>query len=311
MNDGLIRNRSGKYPLLEDILVDWTQFRIQTGSPITATLILQKANQIWSRIPPYKDPPDFNYRWLHRFRKRHGVEYFQPVVDNQSPSPTVEQQKRDVQLICNDYASEDIYSTVHTNLVWTPPDDPTRYHPTGSLPRVELQSPPTDPQLSRIDVEITARLALPVDALPNTVSVLLCTNAISSDRPPVWFISSHRRATLQHLNLMALGAKWVYRRKPTVGLLVMRQWLVDFYQYIGLRSVVLVLQDIYSDTVNLAPPPPNIRLVFLPCPPLDLSVASCGSVFSTVMCLIITRRPSTCCSISDGRCMRGSTKCLV
>ncbi|ANB13648.1 CENP-B protein 2 [Sugiyamaella lignohabitans] len=76
INDTSIRNRYGKYPVLEDMLVDWQLYQSKTGGAITAALLLKKARELWYRIPEYRDlEPEFNYRWLDRFRKRNNIEY--------------------------------------------------------------------------------------------------------------------------------------------------------------------------------------------------------------------------------------------
>lgn len=142
-----------------------------------------------------------------------------------------------MRILCHVYKDEDIYCMSETSLLW-------RKAPLPSLQSAQKQN---------------SRLAF-----------MMCTNHTGNDRLPLWIIGSTSRArSLHDLNIEALGGHWCTSKKgPEIEPTLMREWLLKFYDHIGKDRSILLLLDrkvaTHTMGVELAPPPANIRIQWLP-----------------------------------------------
>lgn len=69
------RSRPSQWPILERILFEWQQSLQQQGNLPTGDLLIAKANEIWPKIPQYRDRPQpkFSAGWLSKFKARHQI----------------------------------------------------------------------------------------------------------------------------------------------------------------------------------------------------------------------------------------------
>lgn len=69
------RLRFGNWPDVEKLVLRWYQSVQATGRQPTNEELGEKAKQIFSQLPRYKDeqPPEFSPGWIHRFKKRYGL----------------------------------------------------------------------------------------------------------------------------------------------------------------------------------------------------------------------------------------------
>lgn len=69
------RSRPSQWPILERILFEWQQSLQQQGDLPTGDLLIAKANEIWPKIPQYRDRPQpkFSAGWLSKFKARHQI----------------------------------------------------------------------------------------------------------------------------------------------------------------------------------------------------------------------------------------------
>lgn len=100
------------------------------------------------------------------------------------------------------------------------------------------------------------------------ITLALCVNATGSDRLPVYVITSEKKpSSIDGLDPKAFGAAWQSNDKLAMTAETMREWLHLFYSHIGKqRKVILLLDNLNSHKkgVELMPPPPNIRIQWLP-----------------------------------------------
>lgn len=100
------------------------------------------------------------------------------------------------------------------------------------------------------------------------MTLALCVNSTGSDRFPVWTITSEKKPiSLDGSDPRAFGAVWQSSEIISMTSEAMQEWLLYFYSYIGARrSVILLLDNVqaHKKGVELTPPPPNIRIQWLP-----------------------------------------------
>ncbi|PQM43460.1 hypothetical protein VC83_09587 [Pseudogymnoascus destructans] len=234
------RNRTGQWPQLEQILYDF-QRRIDSRSGFTSGDILQeKAREIWRRLPQYADQqvPDFSSGWLTRFKSRHNIKIHTRHGEAGSIPELVEEEMKGLRTIASEFEEENIYNMDETRLYWKMM--PSRGLASQSLPGLKKEK---------------ARITL-----------TLCTNASESDR--LWIIGKAKTPrSLRNINISTMGAEWRWNKKAWMNSTIMIDWLQAFYQHIGFTRQVLLTMDNFSahiSGVELCPPPPNIRICWLP-----------------------------------------------
>jgi hypothetical protein len=137
------------------------------------------------------------------------------------------------------YNEDDIYNMDETGLFWRMP-------PSWSLSSVN--TPGIRKDKSRI-------------------SIICCVNASGTDRLPIWVIGKERTPrALRNINISAIGIRWQWNKNAWMDQIIMREWLLEFYQYIGQRSILLTMDNLpaHLSGLELAPPPPNVRICWLP-----------------------------------------------
>jgi hypothetical protein len=100
------------------------------------------------------------------------------------------------------------------------------------------------------------------------ITAMLCSNMTGSYRLPLWLIGKALKPrALRKVNLKALNTCWRGNKKAWVNTTVMIEWLQAFYSSIEPSRSVLLLMDNHSAHilgVEMAPPPANIRIQWLP-----------------------------------------------
>lgn len=237
------RLRPSQWPLLERALSEWLEQKQEHGEHATGDDICAKARETWLSISEYQDmsPPQFSAGWLQRFRKRHSTR-LSTGNDGVLPAAPLNARREynGLRTICGEFPDDDVYSMDETALLW-------RRAP------FDVLSPNEAPAMLNKD---EARVCL-----------VVCTNASGSDRIPLWVIG-HKESpeSLRGVNLDALDVKWRYNQKAWMNVHIMSEWLLFFYERVGTRRVLLLLDDFYAHEVAVesTPPPPNVHLQFFP-----------------------------------------------
>ena len=224
------------------ILFDWQQRLERRGADITGDILCKKAAEIWPRIPEYANlkAPTFSNGWLEGFKKRHKIKRRTRHGEAGSVPALAEAEMRSIRTLRGEYAEEDVFNMDETGLFW-------RMAPSS-------------------DLSTEARPGVKKDK--SRVSIVCCTNFTGSEKLPLWLIGkSQRPRPLKKINLKALGVEWRGTKNGWVTSLIMAQWLRSFYETIGSSRNVLLLMDnfgAHSSGVEMAPPPLNIRIQWLP-----------------------------------------------
>jgi hypothetical protein len=144
-----------------------------------------------------------------------------------------------IRTLCGEYPEDCIYNMDETGLFW-------QRAPSSGL--TSQNRPGVKKEKSRI-------------------SLVICTNCTRSDRLPIWFIGNAKQPhSLRGLNIRALGGYWKSNQKAWMTTLLIKEWLTAFYAHIGSRTVLLLMDNFKPHilSVELMPPPPNIRIQWLP-----------------------------------------------
>lgn len=145
-----------------------------------------------------------------------------------------------IQTICGEYEAENIFNMDETALFW-------RRSPSGGLSTQTIPGQKKD---------------------KSRVSLIICTNATGTQRLHIWVIGqSARPRALRSVNIEAMELIWKSNKKAWMNSTIMRQWLRAFYASVGTtRSILLLLDNLRAHItgVEQEPPPPNVRIQFLP-----------------------------------------------
>ena len=236
------RPLTSRWPLLDELLYIWQQRHENAGFPITGPLIQSKAVEYWKKIPQYKDldPPLFSEGWLSRFKQRHSIRYHTSYGESASVPTSIHTDMEAIRAVCDQYQPNDIYNMDETGLFW-------RRMPNGGLS--SKGSPGYKKDKTRITLAVT-------------------TNATGSDRMPLWLIGTAKTPrALRKLNISSIGCVWRWNKNAWMRGDVMQEWFHSFYKHIGTQRRVVLLLDNFSahlSALDYAPPPSNIKVVFLP-----------------------------------------------
>jgi hypothetical protein len=235
------RNRPPQWPLLEAILFDFQKSIESNGASTTYEILRQKAVQIWSQIPQYRDQPtpDFSIGWLTKFNKRHNIKHRILHGEAGSVPVTAEEEMKAVRTLCGEYNEEDVYNMDETGLFWR-----------SAVNHGLLSAPLPGRKQDR-----------------SRITLVCCTNSTGSDRLPLWCIGHAKQPrALKGVNVDALGCKWRNSRKAWMNTVIMIDWLKSFYHHIGSRTVILTMDNLkaHINAIEQLPPPSNIHIIWLP-----------------------------------------------
>ena len=251
-----LKHRSSNWPILEGALFDWLRTLESHGGRASGDEIIERARYTWHQIPQYRDQqiPEFSGGWLAGFRRRHGLLHQTQAASAASvstvPGPSAVAQPtadysptegiKSIQTLCGEYPEENVYSVGESGLYWR----------------------------QSIDLWLAGLSPAGVRRDKSHVTLVTCSNSTGSDRLPVWIIGQAvAPASLNGLNILALGGVWRSERTAYMTSLIMREWLMSFYSHVGRSKSVLLLIDNLQPHVegaNMAPPPRNIRIQWLP-----------------------------------------------
>jgi Tc5 transposase DNA-binding domain len=113
------RQRDAAYPDLEAALYQFQVRMTQKGAAITGEILQEMANKIWDRLPQYSalDRPKFSYGWLHKFKQRHNIrQQIRHGEAAQINRKALEEDLKELRLVCNEYQLQDIYNMDETGL---------------------------------------------------------------------------------------------------------------------------------------------------------------------------------------------------
>lgn len=147
---------------------------------------------------------------------------------------------RTIQTLCGEYPEVDIFTMDETGLFW----------------RQALSS----------GLAATSRHGVRKDK--SRISIIYCVNFTGNERLPLWLIGKSKQPRpLKNVNLKALGCEWRGNRKAWMNTAIMVEWLRAFYAFINsCRSVLLLMDSVEAHIagIEVAPPPSNIRVQWLP-----------------------------------------------
>ncbi|KAJ5171175.1 uncharacterized protein N7500_003958 [Penicillium coprophilum] len=236
----LRRQLAPQWPLLETSLCEW--LANQEGPMPTSDAIVTKARETWSQISDYQTLPlpHFSNGWLARFRKRYATQVHERHDGvPQPPLQTGRKEMKAMKTLCGEFPEEDIYNMDEAGLFWRKP-------PFGAS--------------TAQDQSITNREN-------SRICLMLCTNSTGSDRLPVWVIGhSNMPEALRKANLKAMDCHWRYHRQAWLTQWIMQEWLLFFYNHVGERRVLLLLDNHpdHQAAVEATPPPPNVHVQLFP-----------------------------------------------
>lgn len=235
------RARPPHWEDLEKCLFEWQLQIQQRGGSTSGELLCEKARDIWKSLPQYKDfpEPSFSHGWLCNFKKRWNIKQYNHFGEAGSVPAEAELEMVSIRTIAGTYAEDDIYNMDETGLFWKMV--PSRGLATAPQPGMRKDK--------------------------SRISLVCCTNASGGDRFPLWFIGKHKTPrALRNVNVAGLGGIWRWNKKAWMDSILMKEWLTAFYSHIGTRAVLLTMDNLPAHTtgLQLAPPPPNIRILLLP-----------------------------------------------
>ena len=121
--------------------------------------------------------------------------------------------------LAGEYNEEDIYNIDETGLFW-------RMTPSRGL-------------------SIQPRAGLKKDK--SRISLVVCTNAIGSDKLPIWCIGKHKTPrALWNISVSTMGGEWRWNKKAWMNTVIIVDWLKAFYRHIGNRTVLLAMDNFFS-----------------------------------------------------------------
>lgn len=239
---GSFRQQPPQWPILEARLSEWLKRARETGELSTGDAIFNKAREIWPQITEYanRPPPAFSHGWLANFRKRFEASLSKGQQDGVLPAPPRNQRKelQALRTLAGEFKEENVYNVDETGLLW-------RKAPFDTLP-----SGPDEPKKDRAHI-----------------CLIVCTNATGSDRIPLWVIGHKEMpVALRGVNLTALDCKWRHNPQAWVDVQIMSEWLTMFYQHVGSRRVILLLDDkpAHQAALETTPPPGNVHIQYFP-----------------------------------------------
>jgi DDE superfamily endonuclease/Fission yeast centromere protein N-terminal domain/Tc5 transposase DNA-binding domain len=235
------RQREGKWPLLERILVEWQQHIESRGGSTSGDILIEKAKQIWPQIPEYSSIPlpEFSDGWLEKFKRRHHIRKRIQHGEAGSIPEGAEEEMGLIRTLCGEYPDVDVYNMDESGLFYR----------------------------RGINAGLATEVRPGLKKDKSRISIGLCTNATGTDRLPPLFIGHAKQPrALRGINIQALGGWWRHNQKAWMTTLIMVEWLYSFYTHIGLRRVLLLMDNFsaHIKAIELAPPPENIRIQWLP-----------------------------------------------
>jgi hypothetical protein len=228
------RQRLAQWPGLEAILFDYLQIRErQQGkdafpSLVSGETLATAARTIWHQMPLYGGQGQSVPTFSHGWLARFKQRY--KMYKQYGDATTVD--LKALQNMSNSYKEDDIYNMDETSLFWK---------------------------------RTPAAQCLPVER--SKITIVACTSASGKDRLPLWAIGRSKDIrSLDDINLKALGVRWRSNDNSWMTGSITEEWLHAFYEHVGDRNVLLVLDNFSAHIQGLAeaPPPTNIRVQFVP-----------------------------------------------
>lgn len=107
-------------PDLEKALFEWV-IRMEGNVPVTGDMVKTCAHEIFNKMPQYdgKKEPKWSDKWLHDFKKRHGIKRRKQHGESASVNMEgAEERLAECQQLAKKYGSDDLYNADETALFW-------------------------------------------------------------------------------------------------------------------------------------------------------------------------------------------------
>lgn len=124
---GTARLYQPDFPDVEKALFEWV-IRMEGNVPVTGDMVKTCAHEIFNKLPQCdgKKEPKWSDKWLHDFKKRHGIKRRKQHGESASVSMEgAEERLAECQELAKKYGSEDLYNADETALFWLAIPDTT------------------------------------------------------------------------------------------------------------------------------------------------------------------------------------------
>ena len=232
------RTRQVQYPELDTVLFDWF-LRFERQVPMSGELIKEKAVLIFKALYPEQQKClKFSNGWLCAWKERNGIKEFRK--HGESGDVDMKVVENNLPMLRNTlgvYRQNDIYNMDETAFFYQ------------LIP----------------DRSLATQLWEGGKQSKHRMTVVVCTNAIGTDKIPLWFIGKHLHPRcLKNINMNHLGCRYVANKKAWMTGELFREWLKWFGQRIGTDRQIVLLLDNFSGHAPGDTTPSNIKIVFLP-----------------------------------------------
>ncbi|KAM9918644.1 hypothetical protein OXX59_008515, partial [Metschnikowia pulcherrima] len=237
-----LRARIPQWPKLEEYLLKWIKRIEATGGTLTEKDILERGRVIWNKIKGIDDvDPKFSSGWLSRFKARNTMKLRKVYGEKGSVDPKAHEEMISIRELCKEYPRENIYNMDESALYW------------------------------KAASTVTISTESIIGRKPNRqrLTFTLCCNADGSDRCEIFLIGkgkSQQPRIIKDEFLEETRCFWRNNDNAWMTGKLMEVWLPRFYNHVGDRFVLLLLDNFSGHTkgVKDCPPPPNVRIQFLP-----------------------------------------------
>jgi transcriptional regulator with XRE-family HTH domain len=233
----LKRQRASKFPLLEEALSYWVSRATMVSQMITGIIIQQKAIQFANQL----NMTDFNASegWLSNFKKRfHIKEYKHQGEAASAPLEDIPQFRAELREIIKEYQPEDVYNADETGLYW-------RMEPDKSLASGPLSGK---------------------KKAKDRVTILLTCNITGDKLPPLLIYKFKNPRPLRSINKDTLPVYYYWNSSAWMQSSIFNHYVrkLDLQMRCAGRSILLLLDNSSTHTLEEDYTPSNVRLHFLP-----------------------------------------------
>ena len=230
------RQRKVTYPQLEERLFEWV-LNFQNSGQLNGEALKAKAAEIASHLYPGETTLAFSSGWLHKFKKRHGIQ--QVVVHGESGSADIAAIKEvlpELRQLVSSYALDDVFNVDETGLFF-------RMQASRFLATKQLEGKKVDKQ---------------------RLTVVACANASGSEKLPLWIVGKYARPRcFKHINVSSLGCEYRANANAWMNAMLFDEWLRWFSARMTGRKVLLLMDNCPAHTAGILDIA-NVEVRFLP-----------------------------------------------
>ena len=192
-------NRPAKFTQLETALSIWTQRLFSKNGMLTDGLLQLQAKKFAELLDISEVDFKASHGWLDQFKKRHDIRRFRIHGESESvPIENLPEQKQTLVELLSQYRPEDVYNANETRLFF-------RMMPNQTLATKPVKGKKKD---------------------KNRITVLLCTNATSTDKLKLLVIGkSANPRCFKNIRKKNLGAKYEANKKAWMTGDIIERWI--------------------------------------------------------------------------------------